>query len=276
LFHETLFFAPIVKNPRKILDIGTGTGLWAVEMARKFPNARVKGTDLSVIQPSNAPGNVDWEISDCTDEVWDRNTSSMDFIHVSMLFGALSRYDEMIKRAKEYLVKGTGWIECQELLPTVFSDDNSIPEGWAFGQWLERYCQASSQCLRPQKQVMVADKLKQWMEEAGYVDVHEFFKPIPIGDWPSDGRRTRKAGVLWRENLEKALQGWSYKTLGQNGWGMEREEIEVLLAGARADLRNPNIHAYQKVYCVYGRRPTDAEADTLREKGHQGAQMTNR
>lgn len=26
-----LFFAPIGKNPQEILDIGTGTGIWAIE-----------------------------------------------------------------------------------------------------------------------------------------------------------------------------------------------------------------------------------------------------
>ena len=68
----------------------------------------------------------------------------------------------------------------------------------------------------------------------------------------------------------------SFKTLGPDGWGMSRNELEVVLAGARADLQNSEIHGYQKVYCVYGRRPTSAEGRVLRERGHQGAQMTNR
>lgn len=71
------------------------------------------------------------------------------------------------------------------------------------------------------------------------------------------------------------MPGWSYKTIG-DGYGMQRNEIEVLLAAARADLRNPDIHGYQKVYCVYGRRPTSAEAKALRKRGHEGAQMRNR
>lgn len=35
-----------------MLDIGTGTGLWAIEMADLFPNATVIGTDLSPVQPN--------------------------------------------------------------------------------------------------------------------------------------------------------------------------------------------------------------------------------
>jgi methylase of polypeptide subunit release factors len=33
-------------NPQRILDIGTGTGIWAIDMAYRYPSAEVIGTDL--------------------------------------------------------------------------------------------------------------------------------------------------------------------------------------------------------------------------------------
>lgn len=44
--------APIGEKPARILDVGTGTGLWAVEMADQYPEAEIIGTDLSPTQPS--------------------------------------------------------------------------------------------------------------------------------------------------------------------------------------------------------------------------------
>jgi methylase of polypeptide subunit release factors len=40
-----LHLAPI-DTPQKILDIGTGTGIWAIDAADTYPSAEVVGTDL--------------------------------------------------------------------------------------------------------------------------------------------------------------------------------------------------------------------------------------
>ena len=47
-----LFFAPIGEKPAKILDVGTGTGIWAIEMGDDYPDTEIVGTDLSPTQPS--------------------------------------------------------------------------------------------------------------------------------------------------------------------------------------------------------------------------------
>lgn len=51
VFSDTVSFAPL-ENPQQILDIGTGTGIWAIDAGEKFPSATVTATDLSPIQPT--------------------------------------------------------------------------------------------------------------------------------------------------------------------------------------------------------------------------------
>jgi methylase of polypeptide subunit release factors len=48
---NNLYKAPLT-DPRRILDIETSTEIWAIDMAEKFPNAEVIGTNLSPIQPN--------------------------------------------------------------------------------------------------------------------------------------------------------------------------------------------------------------------------------
>jgi len=57
MHHETLlqmmegkpYMAPL-KDPQRILDIGTGTGIWAIDAADKHPAAEVIGTDLRYVR----------------------------------------------------------------------------------------------------------------------------------------------------------------------------------------------------------------------------------
>ena len=48
-----LHLAPIKDDPHKILDLGTGSGIWAIDMAEKYPSASVIGVDTAAVQPNS-------------------------------------------------------------------------------------------------------------------------------------------------------------------------------------------------------------------------------
>jgi methylase of polypeptide subunit release factors len=58
------YLAPLESPVKRILDVGTGTGIWAVEMAEKFPEAQVIATDITPIQPNWVYSNCHFEIDD--------------------------------------------------------------------------------------------------------------------------------------------------------------------------------------------------------------------
>lgn len=50
---DKLYLAPIAdKMKGRVLDLGTGTGIWAIEFADEHPDAEILGTDISPNQPS--------------------------------------------------------------------------------------------------------------------------------------------------------------------------------------------------------------------------------
>lgn len=61
-----LFLAPLTDAypPRRILDIATGTGEWAIEIGDHFRQSQVTATDLSPIQPAEVPPNVTFFVED--------------------------------------------------------------------------------------------------------------------------------------------------------------------------------------------------------------------
>lgn len=73
LLKERLFVAPIPEDQlntgnSRILDLGTGTGIWAMDMADKYPSAEILGVDIGATQPSYVPPNCTFEIEDVEED----------------------------------------------------------------------------------------------------------------------------------------------------------------------------------------------------------------
>jgi Methyltransferase domain len=92
LLFGTNVVAPINKNPTEIgtaaplsllliaiVDIGTGSGRWVVEVADDYPTAHVVGTDLSPIQPTDVPTNAEFILMDLTQGL-EFETGSVDLL----------------------------------------------------------------------------------------------------------------------------------------------------------------------------------------------------
>lgn len=232
--------------------------------ASLFPNARITGTDLSPIQPSLVPPKVSFEIQDCTETDWCRPLASLDYIRTAVMLGALPSYSKLITNARRYLTPGVGWLECHEmLLPEICCDDDTLPPNWPFQLW-QAYLEEGTTKMEPPRPIRVADKLATWMRHAGYVDIHERVDKIPMNSWPRDPF-LKHIGRLWEANWLDGLSGFSYRLFGPDGLGWSQNEIEVFLVDVRKCIKDRNVHAYQKMYVVYGRRPSEEEEKVLKK-----------
>lgn len=62
-----------------LVDLGCGSGLWAVEVANQYENTRVCGIDISPNQPTLRPENLDFIIADVTKPL-DFDDGSVDLV----------------------------------------------------------------------------------------------------------------------------------------------------------------------------------------------------
>ena len=53
-----------LQDPKEVLDIGCGTGIWAIDMADEYPACQILGIDLSPVQPDWIPPNCKFEVDD--------------------------------------------------------------------------------------------------------------------------------------------------------------------------------------------------------------------
>lgn len=81
----------------KVLDLGTGTGNWAVELADTFPDdVEVVGTDITLWQPVWVPPNVKFEIEDFNNSTWTFAENQFDIVHGRNLIGSVCDWHQFM------------------------------------------------------------------------------------------------------------------------------------------------------------------------------------
>lgn len=101
--NHRLYLAPLDKNIKNALDIGTGTGIWAIDFADEFPDCSVLGTDISPIQPNMVPPNCGFIIDDCEAGDWDYGPE-FDYIHIRTMFGCIKDWPALYAKAYRSVV----------------------------------------------------------------------------------------------------------------------------------------------------------------------------
>ena len=238
-----------LQDPDLILDIGTGTGEWAICMGEQYPECEIVGTDISAIQETSVPPNVSFELEDA-EISWDRLPSSVDFVHIRHLDGAFKSTSFVYEQAFACLRPG-GWLERKEwdidqCIAAVGVDsqtDNdsdrsstSSKPKTAVGTLLDLGINAARAAGRPW-----ADKAldAQPLIEAGFVDVQIVERAFCIGSDGPDG----VTGRMWLISFLEGLEAIFLRLLVEHG-GMDASEVRELCENSAEEMvslaKDPN------------------------------------
>ncbi|KAH6604622.1 hypothetical protein Trco_006329 [Trichoderma cornu-damae] len=242
-----LHYAPL-ENPQKMLDIGTGTGIWAIDMGDEYPEAEILGIDLSPIQPQWVPPNVQFMVDDAEAE-WVIPPDSLDYVHIRHMTSSIRDWPTLLSRAYQALKPG-GWIELQELQFEVRCDDGTVRQGNKVAHFFETMKRA---LINFDVDLLAMRHNKRNVTDAGFVNVTEIPFKVPIGEWPKDARM-KMIGLYNRSMIHDALYGVAVRPFTR-GLKWTPEEVEVYLIDVRRELTDSSQHGYTPYTIVTGRKP---------------------
>ncbi|MFI5274463.1 MAG: class I SAM-dependent methyltransferase [Ktedonobacterales bacterium] len=238
------YVAPI-SQPHDILDVGTGTSRWALEMALAFPAANVIGVDL--VAPPVDSTTTKGKQADLRTENYAFVTAnilerlpfpgmSFDFVHQRLLVGALpaDRWPEVIAEIVRVTRPG-GWVELVEAAPAL----GNGPALQALTEWLVVACEKRG------LDAVVGPKIGTMLQATGLQGVNYQQADLPVG------RHGGRLGTLTETNLISFLT--SIRGLVLSYGLTDGQHFDAALAAAQKEIaRGGVIWPY---FVAYGQRP---------------------
>jgi cyclopropane fatty-acyl-phospholipid synthase-like methyltransferase len=248
----SLHKAPLKPDIQSALDIGTGTGIWAIDFADQYPSCVVTGTDLSPIQPAYVPPNCRFYVEDAEGATGWSFEDQVDYIHGRMLVVGIKNWAQFFQRAYDNLKPG-GWIEMQDLNFPARCDDHTAPPDSPLMAWSSYMMQGAA---RFGIDLESSNQFPQLLASCGFTNIQYETYGWPINRWPRDKRMKEMASWI-QQNYLQGLQAFSmaYFTRGLQ-W--KPEELEVFLMEVRKQAKDRNSHIYMPISFFWAQKPYDA------------------
>lgn len=170
-------YAAPLDHPRDILDVGSGTGRWAVEMAQQFPQANVIGADIAppTVEASTPirADNYAFVLANVLEGL-PFPDNSFDFVHQRLLVAAIPADKwQQVARELARVTRPGGWVELVEA-------ESRLPNAGAGLQTTMRW--ASGFAARRGIDPASASQVGMFLRGAGLANVVERSVALPVGE----------------------------------------------------------------------------------------------
>ncbi|KAA8629113.1 hypothetical protein SMACR_09155 [Sordaria macrospora] len=254
LFDGKLYTSPLnEKEIKNAIDIGTGTGVWAIDFADDHPNCNVVGTDISPIQPTWLPPNACFEINDATKQ-WTYQENYFDFIHLRWLTGVIQDWNALYKEAYRCAKPGA-WIEHLDVDAQFYCFDGTMPEKSAMAQWGPIWKEVGRK-TGLEFNVVSSNTMEKGLKNAGFTNITSEDYYVPASSW-SDDEKMKQLGIYNSVAMTHDVEGFLVYFMS-NYLGWTSKDITNYAATIRREFREAKIHSNGRWRIVRAQKPLDA------------------
>ncbi|TQN65883.1 Secondary metabolism regulator LAE1, partial [Colletotrichum shisoi] len=192
---------------KRVLDVGTGTGIWAMEFGDEHPETEAYS------QP-------------------------FDYIHTRMMTSSIGNWKEYIQKCFDNL-EPNGYLELNEIDLTPGCDDGTLKDSHALVEMARLWGAAAEHFGRPFQNNR---DLVGIMADVGFVDIHAQTFKWPSNPWPRD-KKHKELGYWNYDNSVAGLEAFMMAPFTRvHGW--TKEEVTVFAMQVRNEMKDPTIHSY--------------------------------
>ncbi|KAI0054139.1 S-adenosyl-L-methionine-dependent methyltransferase [Auriscalpium vulgare] len=233
----------------RVLDLGTGGGLWAIDMADEFPHVDVTGVDLAPLQPPVVPLNCTFELCDLDSNCLPYPSNSYDLIHARNMHSGIADHPQFLHELTRILRPGGLLILIEfDLRPIADGKFTSHPAksgipGWcALAEELQR-------CLTLRGvDVTVPERMGEMVHKLGWYDqVLQQHADIPVGFYPKDPTLLTVGQLAW---MSSDLLVLAIRPLLLSS-GLAESQVNGLIEAAQRDLYYPLVHIASRLHVVH-------------------------
>ncbi|KZP13759.1 S-adenosyl-L-methionine-dependent methyltransferase [Athelia psychrophila] len=214
-FENRLILAPVILKPGdRVLDSGTGTASWLLDLAKEVPDTvSIYGVDISsLLFPSSPPSNVQFLAGSITQlpKTW---TSTFTLINQKLLHAGLSAAAWQVAFSEMYRVlEPGGWINLSELNSDLDHVDFECGPAVKKMMTLVREIFRSVDALAD-----AVYHLAGWLKQAGFTNIRTEMRRMPMNG---------NGGRPIRENICRVYMAMKTPAMKAGGFGFVRSETE--------------------------------------------------
>lgn len=240
--HKTML--PDTPDKINIIDIGTGTGVWAAAVAKRRPNANVIATDLTLPpERDDTPSNVSFIRHNANDLEWP--FEKFHFIHARMVDAGIHDWPAFRATCFRHLLPG-GHLELGHVTHPMHSElpEFDTPAASPFLHLMNLVILASK---GGGLDYDVSSKHQQGLTGVGFEEVEETTLKWPLGSWPQS-EHERKIGVLSLKNTLRLVDSAAKFILTHKNFMGAKEADDAVEAGRADLLQTEKKHFYITMY----------------------------